>query len=239
MKKIKVKDCYRSGTPINLDYHRSIKPEARKWSFLTKNIKSKNKKIKILDIGCGNGSIMLQLRKMGFTNLYGLEYEKQMFKRTLIEHPGLKIKQGDAQNLVDYANGFFDVVLSCHVLEHLPFPDKAVSEAVRVLKKGGIFVVGVPNGYHFNDRMIRMIQLLVYGKYDHLQRFSKKKIGRLLEKYGLIIKKFQVNKGSLELLKDVRMGKFMFLTEKIIYPVIKFLYWQEFSFEIMAKKKVG
>lgn len=88
----KVKECSCPGIPLNLDYHRSIKPEARKWNFLTKNIKPMNKKIKILDVGCGNGSILLQLKKMGFANLYGVEYERLMFTRTLIEHPDLRIK---------------------------------------------------------------------------------------------------------------------------------------------------
>ena len=153
-----------------------------------------------------------------------------------MDYPGLRIKQGDAQNLVDYSNGFFDVVLSCHVLEHLPNPEKAVSEAVRVLKKGGYFIVGIPNGYHLNDRMIRMIQLVGYGKFDHLHKFNKIKIRKLLEKHGLIIKKLQVNKGSLELLKDVRIKRLAFATKGIIYPLVRLFYWQEISFDIIAMK---
>ena len=44
-----------------------------------------------------------------------------------------------------FPNASFDVVISSENLEHLQYPAKNISEIRRVLKKGGILLLGTPN----------------------------------------------------------------------------------------------
>ena len=54
----------------------------------------------------------------------------------------------DATNLSFAANESLDFVCASHLLEHLANPLKAIAEWKRVIKKGGIIYVGVPDKRH-------------------------------------------------------------------------------------------
>jgi SAM-dependent methyltransferase len=57
--------------------------------------------------------------------------------------PGVDVV-ADAQNMPEIPSGSADCVLLVSVLQHLPSPQKAVDEAFRVLRPGGIIYVNVP-----------------------------------------------------------------------------------------------
>jgi SAM-dependent methyltransferase len=67
----------------------------------------------------------------GIHNFYGL-IDRQDAHLLEVEYPEV-----DMQSL-PFGNEEFDVVISDQVIEHLPNPQKAIEEAFRVLKKGGI-----------------------------------------------------------------------------------------------------
>lgn len=61
-------------------------------------------------------------------------------------------RQGDAQKL-DLPDNIFGAVIHGEIWEHLPEPDKAVREALRVLKPGGYLIASTPIGGHHHDAM--------------------------------------------------------------------------------------
>lgn len=88
------------------------------------------KDIKMLDMGCGNGTTVNSLREKGF-NCYGLD----------LTIAGVK---GDKQYFVEsnilnmpYPDDYFDLTFSTDMLEHLPteWVEKAIREIFRVTKK--------------------------------------------------------------------------------------------------------
>jgi len=54
--------------------------------------------------------------------------------------------QGDVQEL-DFPGKSFDAALLTAVIEHVPAPEKAVSEANRILRQGGILVLTCPDPF--------------------------------------------------------------------------------------------
>lgn len=92
-------------------------------------IKEKN----VLDVGCGDGLITYLLEAKGIDN------EPQAIK--VGKRRGADIETGDAYD-IKYGDEEFDAVFMGDVLEHLEFPEKALKEARRVLKKH--FYVVVP-----------------------------------------------------------------------------------------------
>jgi SAM-dependent methyltransferase len=96
--------------------------------------------------GCGVGMYLHHLGKC-FNDIVGLDIE---FERLLeAQYYREKILCGEGENL-PFATGYFDLVLSHEVLEHVRDDQLAINEMVRVLRPGGRLVLFCPNrGYPF------------------------------------------------------------------------------------------
>lgn len=88
---------------------------------------------RVLDIGCGLQPYRPFL-DASQTEYVGIDREGPLSKPTIV---------GNAESL-PFPDESFDVVLSTQVLEHLPEPERALAEAVRVLKRGGRLILTVP-----------------------------------------------------------------------------------------------
>lgn len=72
-----------------------------------------------------------------------------------------------------FPNENFDVIYSRHVLEHLMDPMSTLIEANRILKKGGILFIEVPNQFNaFKDRIKRAI-IMISGRRFEGKLFQK------------------------------------------------------------------
>ena len=94
-----------------------------------------------LEVGSGGGILTEEISKMGFTTT-GIEPAEESI-RTATNHAktsGLTIQydQGTGENL-PYADGSFDCVFCCDVLEHVQDLPKVIAEISRVLKPSGVF----------------------------------------------------------------------------------------------------
>ena len=128
----------------------------------------KLRSIDILDNGCEHTGQQLALlaeqtkgRVVG-TNIYP-GFPQQTVKRRRANNEFYRM---DGQNLT-FADSSFDLVMSINVLEHVPRPDKYLSECYRVLRPGGIgFFSWYPiwsgaTGHHVHPDMVsRMAQKL-------------------------------------------------------------------------------
>ncbi|QLE57818.1 bifunctional 2-polyprenyl-6-hydroxyphenol methylase/3-demethylubiquinol 3-O-methyltransferase UbiG [Nostoc sp. TCL26-01] len=99
----------------------------------------------ILDIGCGRGEWLELLQEKGYT-ARGLDINRVMIEQCRVR--GLEVTEGDVisylQSLPDASLG---AVTGFHIIEHLPFEVllKLFTEAVRVLKRGGLVIFETPN----------------------------------------------------------------------------------------------
>lgn len=225
---------YRTGVANDIQNVIETNQQPCRWDFLFEYLKEKNVSIKILDVGCGTGNKMLSLLDAGYKNTVGVEYNPEAYQEMVAKHQQLRIVEGNAEELAGFGGGFFDLVYCSQVLEHLPYPEKAVSEAYRVLKRGGAYVIGIPNGNHLDDILSRVVQKVLYGKYDHLQRFTLKSISKILERNSFKIVEVSARKDALPMLLDHRI-KFRWLPH-LIYNLFKKLYWRDINFDILAVK---
>lgn len=91
---------------------------------------------RILDWGAGDGAWVRLLRKNGF-DAWGVD----MFSNP--EHSNFLLK--GSLHSVKFEDNYFDAITCLHVLEHLKNPINGITEALRILKPGGIMIVEVPN----------------------------------------------------------------------------------------------
>jgi homoserine O-acetyltransferase len=98
----------------------------------------------VLDLGCGAGQLLSQLREQGSAELLGLELSPQAIVECVGQ--GLRVVQRDLdKGLGVFADGQFDVVVLSQTLQAMRRPDAVLREMLRVGKTG---VVSFPNFAH-------------------------------------------------------------------------------------------
>ncbi len=105
---------------------------------------------KVLDVGCGDGSLTYLLARrdtivVGVDNEeLGLDFARDNLKK-IDPHNKLQYSfaQASAYELPFEPNSF-DVVVSCEVIEHLREPERMLAECKRVLRPGGKLVLTTP-----------------------------------------------------------------------------------------------
>jgi SAM-dependent methyltransferase len=103
--------------------------------------------VRVLDVGCGNGSLIaIPLARGGF-DVTGVDLHQPSIehaKRLAFAMPNARFLEATVTDLVASP---FDVVILSEVLEHVSDPEALLLDSLRLLKPQGIVVVTVPNGY--------------------------------------------------------------------------------------------
>lgn len=112
---------------------------------------------RILDLGCGDGSLLRHLMDHHKVEGYGLELDDSKVLTSL--ENGINVIQSDLDHgLSDYFDDdSFDYVIMSLTLQAMNFPDQLLEEMLRVGKQG---IITFPNFGHWRNRM----QLLMGGK---------------------------------------------------------------------------
>ena len=99
--------------------------------------------VQVLDCGVGSGSLSMALQRLladKRVNWFGIDTSSEMLDtaEAVTRRAGMTMNFKQANVLsIPHADASFDMVMAAHVLEHLPQPDRALKEMVRVLKPGG------------------------------------------------------------------------------------------------------
>lgn len=115
---------------------------------------------RILDLGCGSGSLPALLAGL---NVTGTDIDVAVLAR----NSNLPSACAESHRL-PFADRSFDLVVSHHSLEHFHDVPGTIGEIGRVLRSEGRLFVTVPDGRSFSDRLYRF--LLCGG--GHVQRFT-------------------------------------------------------------------
>ena len=97
----------------------------------------------VLDVGCGNGRLLRNLKEEKHCTCVGLDISDSMI--LMLKKVGTK---GICSKLPDIPlrQNYFDVVLAAEVLEHLDNPVDTIKEMSRVVKPDGLIIFSVPDG---------------------------------------------------------------------------------------------
>ena len=105
----------------------------------------------ILDNGCGIGMYVKHLNIYG-GKVLGLEFEFDRAKKAAENSTMIVNASGEA---LPFPNGYFDLILSHEVIEHVPDDRLAIKEIVGALRAGGRLALFCPNrGYPFETHGI-------------------------------------------------------------------------------------
>jgi ubiquinone/menaquinone biosynthesis C-methylase UbiE len=138
----------------------------------------------ILDIGCGDGKRTIRIAayyNINMRDIYGLDNDddlitacNKMFSASRID---LEIDD------IPHQDDTFDLVICNQVLEHLKNYKRTIYEAIRVAKKGGYIVIGIPNLAHLINRVYLLFgvqPMCIDLNGPHVRSFTHKNFVKIL-----------------------------------------------------------
>lgn len=150
----------------------------------------------VADAGCGNGSMLGELRGFGF-ELHGLEVSESGLAQAKKTYRGIEFSYADL--MADLSNhplaGRCDAVISTEVVGHVFLPRIFARNCYRLLKPRGKLILSTPyHGY------LKNVALALSGKleghftalwdYGHIKFWSRRTLGILLEEAGFTVVEF-------------------------------------------------
>ena len=113
--------------------------------------REKKRPMRVLDIGCGAGSVSQKLVQNGH-KVYGLDLMEEAVRRA--KKRGLIAQVYDLNMLpLPFEDGFFDCVLALDILEHLFSPLAVLREIKRTLQSDGYAIVFLPLHFDIRQRL--------------------------------------------------------------------------------------
>lgn len=141
---------------------------------------------KILEIGCGAGNLVRSLAHFfPQATVIGIDpFLEQWWKTGEASAANWQVRVGDGQN-IEYTEDTFDLIVSVAAFEHIPSPEKCLSEIKRTLKLNGLFMTtfapiwsGIVGHHceHWIENTVRYIPPWghLYLSYDEMLCYLKK-----------------------------------------------------------------
>lgn len=108
----------------------------------------KSKDCSILDVGCGIGTFLDEVRELGFCDLLGIDpflSTDQLSKR------GVQLLRAKP----DYIKRKYEIVTLHHVYEHMENPLEGLKSIKNLLTEGGVAIIRIPNIESYSFRKFR------------------------------------------------------------------------------------
>ena len=179
-------------------------PDKRRIDFILENIPDNN--LKILDIGCWDGSYAARYMKK--TNrIYGIE--SSIFASKVARKKGIVVKQGDFMEKTFFNDTKFDIVVAGEVIEHIFDTDLFLQKIRKLLRNRGILILTTPNVASLPRRILLFLGInpvlenrtLINESAGHIRYFTFSDMYRLLTD-----NKFHVLKSESDILNFNNQG---------------------------------
>ncbi len=207
------KDYYQnqSGRAFQLQIEDKMRKDARLFSNEIVPFLPSAKDAKILDIGCGFGSLIKLLKDKGYTHLKGIDLSESQVK---IAHDfGLQeVEVNDIHAFLKDKESQFDVITGIDIIEH--FSKDELIELLEIikhaLKPGGIAIFRTPN----NDAPYATV--FSRGDFTHENYMNASSVTQLMLSMGF--KDIEVNASHIEV-------------DGFIKELIRKILWKCFTFK--------
>jgi len=151
--------------------------------LLGKLLKNNKKKLRLLDIGCGNGFFLEEAINMGIGDVWGVEPGQASAKQAK-KYLQKRIKVDILKSHL-YKLKSFDIITCFHTLDHVVDPNNFLKISYSLLKKGGkiIFVVHDTRG----------LSVRLFGEkspifdIEHIYLFNTDTLSKIFKKNGYVV----------------------------------------------------
>ncbi len=145
---------------------------------------------RVLEIGSGAGQFLVVAQEKTDWHVCGIEPGQQSAAACVAQ--GLDVRDATVDT-AEFAPDSFDVIVSFHVLEHLPSPGRFFEQAATWLKPGGMLWLEVPNLSRPGGQLESFFQL------PHLYSFTAASLENYFRKHGFDARFLSEKPGQLTL----------------------------------------
>ena len=135
----------------------------------------------VLDVACGNGSLLSALNRKTPINGFGIDISDRMVANAAVRNPKMEFQTAGCE-AIPFGNASMDVITVCAAYHHFPDVAAFAKEARRVLKPGGtLYIADV-----YLPSVLRVIinPFVPLSKAGDVKFYSPKKIARTFEAVG-------------------------------------------------------
>jgi protein O-GlcNAc transferase len=133
-----------------------------------------------LDVGCGDGSLMMTAEDFGFAAI-GVDARAETSKQ--LRDLGFNVVHSEFEDLA--LKGTVDVLSMMDILEHVPYPKEALAKAARIVRRGGLIVLSMPDRSCSTWRLLDSMKANPYWiELEHHHNFSRPHLMTLLSEAG-------------------------------------------------------
>lgn len=180
----------RGFEPHNLRVYKFLARNLRLHLLFKKHLKGHGQKL--LDIGCAPGRWLEYFKNEYGFDIYGIDYNEDGVKRTnkYLAKFGLRGKifceDVRSKRFQNQFKEYFDVVCSMGVVEHYTDPTEMFDVHRKLLKKGGLLIITIPN---YGDGTIARFGQRIHGLENNL--LETHNVGLMnIQKYAKYLEKF-------------------------------------------------
>lgn len=144
---------------------------------------------RLLEVGSGSGRILSSIRAADAAiQLTGIDLSQEQTDLARSTHPDIEFICGNGE-ILPFADATFDYVIFFDYLEHIERPRASLAEMYRVLKPEGLLHFVCPA----ERQSIYGISSWLFRRHfkettaGHIQQFSRKELGELVEETGLLV----------------------------------------------------
>ena len=146
----------------NYDYSSAFTEEREEYKLICELVEPNSK---VIDLGCGNGSLLAKLIKEKNVTAEGVELSESGVE--VCKEKGLKVLKGKIDEKLPFADNSFDYSICNVTIQMVMYPEVLLSEMKRISKYQ---IVSFPNFAHYKNR----IDLLLKGRMPKPMLFGYK-----------------------------------------------------------------
>jgi 2-polyprenyl-3-methyl-5-hydroxy-6-metoxy-1,4-benzoquinol methylase len=171
--------------PVAGSEQRRIRRSKKFLDHIARLLNKSPGEIRLLDVGCSSGAFLHTAVELGYC-AEGVEPAPKA--AATAQASGLKVYQGLLAD-AHYAAGQFDAITLFEVIEHLKHPQELLQECQRILRPGGILLVGTGNAASWSMGAMgaewEYLDIARHG--GHISFFTPDSMGKLAQQTGFSV----------------------------------------------------